>query len=59
MRDGGCLTSILKLNDEEVSLSLPIVELEECDNEFNTIEIDTFIARGVVSREDRLQELRK
>ena len=47
------------MNDEEVNLSLPIVELEDCDSEFNTIQVDTFIAEGAVSREDRLQELRK
>jgi len=34
------------MNDEEVSLSLPVVELEECDGDFNTIQIDTFIAQG-------------
>jgi len=59
VRDGGCLTSILNMNDEEVSLPLPIVELEECEGEFNTIQVDTFIAQGAVSRDDRLRELRK
>ena len=47
------------MNDEEVSLSLPILELEEFDSEFNTIQVDTFLAQGAVSREDWLQELRK
>jgi len=59
VRDGGCLTSILNMNDEEVSLLLPVVELEECEGEFNTIQVDTFTAQGVVSREDRLRQLRK
>jgi hypothetical protein len=31
VREGGCLTNIFNMmNDEEVSLSLPIVDLEEC-----------------------------
>lgn len=53
-RDGGCLTSILNMNDEEVSLPLPVVELEECEGEFDPIQVDTFIAQGAVSWEDRL-----
>ena len=31
VQDGGCLISILNMNDEEVSLHLPVVELEECE----------------------------
>ena len=58
VRDGGCLTSILNMNDE-VSLSLPIVDLEEYESEFNTIQVDTFVEQGAVTREDRLRELRK
>ena len=59
VRDGGSLSSILNMNDEEVSLSLPRAELEECDSECNTIQVDTFIGQGAVSWEDRLQDLRK
>ena len=59
VRDGGCITSILNMNDEEVSLPLPVVELEYCEGEFNTIQVDTFIAQGAVSCEDRLRELRE
>ena len=44
VRDGECLTSIINMNDEEGSLPLPVVELEECEGEFDTIEIDKFIA---------------
>jgi len=47
------------MNDEEVSLPLPVVELEECEGEFNTIQVDTFIAQGAVSWEERLRDLRK
>jgi hypothetical protein len=47
------------MNDEEVSLPLPVVELEECKGEFNTIQADTFVAQVAISREDRLPELRK
>ena len=57
--EGGCLTSILKMNDEEISLSLPIVDLEECEIETNTIQVDTSVAQGAVTREDRLRELRR
>jgi hypothetical protein len=37
VQEGGCLTSILNMNDE-VSVSLPIVDLEECEIETNTIQ---------------------
>jgi len=47
------------VNDEEVSLSLPIVDLEKCEIETNTIQVDTFVAQGAVTREDRLQNLQK
>jgi len=53
VREEGCLTSVLNINDE-VSVSLPIVGLEECEIEANTIQVDTFIAQGAVMREDRL-----
>jgi hypothetical protein len=59
VREGGCLTSILNMNDEEVSVTLPIVDLEECEIENNAMQIDNFIAEGAVTREDRLRELRK
>ena len=59
VREGGCLTSILNMNDEDVSLSLPIVDLEECEIESNTIQVDTFVAQGAITREDRLRELRQ
>ena len=59
VRERGCLASILNINDEEVSLSLAVLDLEKCEGEFNTIEIDTFVARGAVTRKDRLRELRK
>jgi hypothetical protein len=41
VREGGCLTSILNMN-EDVSLSLPLVNLEECNIEDKAIEIDMF-----------------
>jgi len=47
------------MNNEEVNLLLSVVELEECEGEFNEIQEDTFIAQSAVSREDRLRELRK
>ena len=53
VREEGYLTSVLNINDE-VSVSLPIVGLEECEIEANTIQVDTFIAQGAVMREDRL-----
>ena len=59
VRDGGGLTSILNMNDEEVSLSLPIVVLEEYESECNTIQVDNFVEQGAVKREDRSRELRK
>lgn len=59
VREGGCLTSILNMNDEEVSVTLPVVNLEECETEVKAIEVDNFIAQGAVTREDRLRELRK
>jgi hypothetical protein len=31
VREGGCLTSVLNMKYEDVSLSLPIVDLEECE----------------------------
>ena len=57
VRDGGYLTRILNMNDEEVSLT--VAELEECEGEFDQIQVDKFIAQRAVSREDRLRELRK
>jgi hypothetical protein len=59
VRGGGCLTSILSMNDEEVNLSLPVVDLAECDIQNNAIHVDTFLAQGAVTWEVRLQELRK
>ena len=53
VREEGCLTSVLNINDE-VNVALPIVGLEECEIEANTIQVDTFIAQGAVMREDRL-----
>ena len=47
------------MNDDEVSLSLPVVDLEECEIESNTIQVDTFVAQGSITREDRLRELRQ
>jgi hypothetical protein len=44
--------------NDEVSLSLPIVDLEECEIESNAIQVNTFVAQGAVMREDRLRELR-
>jgi hypothetical protein len=40
--------------NDEVIVSLPIVDLEECKIETNRIQVDTFIAQGAVMREDRL-----
>jgi len=45
--------------NDEVSVSLPIVDLEECKIETNRIQVDTFIAQEAVMREDRLRELQK
>jgi hypothetical protein len=47
------------MNDEEVSVTLPIVNLEECGTETNAVNVGNFIAQGAVTREDRLRELRK
>jgi hypothetical protein len=47
------------MNYEEISLSLPIVDLEEFEIETNTIQVDTFVAQGAATQEDRLRELRK
>jgi len=46
------------MNDEEVSVSFPIVDLEENEIETNAIQVDNFVAQGAVTREDRLRELR-
>jgi hypothetical protein len=51
VREGGCLTSLLNMNDEEVSLSLAVVGLEECEIERTTIQVDTFVAQGAITRE--------
>ena len=59
VREGGFLTSILNMNDEEVSLSLPIADLEECEIETNPTQVVNFVAQGAVTREDRLRGLRK
>ena len=59
VREGGCLTSILNMNDEEVSVSLPVVTLEECDVQSNAIRVEMFVAQGAVTKESRLRELRK
>jgi hypothetical protein len=42
VREGSCLTSMLNMNDEDVSLSLPLVNLEECNIEDKEIEVDMF-----------------
>jgi hypothetical protein len=47
------------MSNEEVNVSLPIVNLEECDIQNNAIQVDTFVAQGAITREVRLQELRK
>jgi hypothetical protein len=39
----GCLTSILNMNDEEISLSLTLEDLVECEIETNTIHVGTFV----------------
>ena len=57
VREGNCLTSILNMND--VSLSLPLVNLEECNIEDKAIEVDMFLVQGAVTREARLPELRQ
>jgi hypothetical protein len=51
VQEGGCLTSILNMNDKEFSVSLCIVEPEECKIETNTIQVDTLVAQGAVTRE--------
>jgi hypothetical protein len=40
-------------------VSLPVVNLDECDIQHNVIQVDTFVAKGAVTREVRLKELRK
>jgi hypothetical protein len=59
VREGGCLTSLLNMIYEEVSLSLPVVVLEECDVQNNAIRVETFVAQEAVAEESRLRELRK
>jgi hypothetical protein len=46
VRAGGYFTGILNINDEDVTLFLPILELEECKIENKTINLDTFVAQG-------------
>jgi hypothetical protein len=41
VRERGCLTSILNMNDEDVSLSIPLVNLEEVEDK--AIEVDMFL----------------
>jgi hypothetical protein len=42
------------MNDGNVSVSLPVMDLEECEIETNKIQVVTFVAQGAVTREDRL-----
>lgn len=53
VQEGGCLAIILNMSDE-VSVSSPIVDLEDFKIETNTIQADTFITQGAVTWEDRL-----
>jgi hypothetical protein len=57
--EGGRLASILNMNDEEVNLSLTVVDLEECDVQTSVTHLDTFLAQGAVTQEVTLRELRK
>jgi len=47
------------MNDEDVSLSLPLVNLEECNIQDKAIEVDMFLVQGAVTREDMLPDLRQ
>jgi hypothetical protein len=58
VREEGCRTSILNMNYEDVSLSLPLVNLEECNIEDKAVEVDMFVS-GVVTLEDSLPVLRQ
>jgi hypothetical protein len=42
VREGGCLTRNLYMNDEGVSLPLPLVNVKECNIEDKGIEVDMF-----------------
>jgi hypothetical protein len=57
VREGGCLTSLLNMNDEQVSLSLLVVGPEECEIGSNAIQVDTFVEQGAITRDVRLREL--
>jgi hypothetical protein len=58
VREGGCHTSIINTTDEDANVSLPVVDVAECEIETNLIQA-AFIAQGAVTREGRIQELRK
>ena len=56
--EGGCFNSIWNMNDE-VSVSLRVVDLEECEIETNPTHVDNFVTQGTVRLVDGLRELRK
>jgi hypothetical protein len=58
LREGGCLNRIWNMN-YEVTVSLPIVDIEECEIETKPTQVVNFVARGTVTLVDRLRELRK
>ena len=53
--EGGGLTGIVNMNDEEVGVTLLVVGLEECEIETDAMQVDNFVAQGAVRQEDRLQ----
>jgi hypothetical protein len=55
VREGACLASTVNMNDEEETISLPTVDLEQCDTEISGLHVGTINTQT----EDRLCELRK
>jgi hypothetical protein len=47
------------MNDEEEEISLPTVDLEQCDTETSGLHVGTINTQTEISIEDRLYELRK
>jgi hypothetical protein len=45
--------------NDEVSVSLPVVDLKGCEIETNTVQMNNFVAQGSVIWEDRLREVQK
>jgi hypothetical protein len=58
VRQGACLTSTVNLNDEEEEISLPTVDLEQCDTETFGLHVGTINTQTEIPIEVRLCELR-